>query len=113
MWASTMDPSFVEAARVFAQKILTQGPKDLDGRLAFAFKSATCRAPSAAELQSLRKSCRQQLDRFEAVVRRSDFTAEIFKQHREYGYRRWNRPNGTRWRRRLLQRRRRELPAFP
>ena len=33
------DPTFVEAARVFAQKILTQGPPEHDARLAFAFRS--------------------------------------------------------------------------
>jgi hypothetical protein len=48
------DPSFVEAARVFAQRILTHGPKDFDARLAYAFRAATCRAPSNAELKVMR-----------------------------------------------------------
>ena len=60
------DPTFVEAARVFAQRILTQGPPDLDGRLAYAFRSATCRAPSAAELRVLRHRFGQQQARFRA-----------------------------------------------
>src|SRR5262249_49427461 len=58
------DTTFVEAARVFAQKILTQGPKDLDGRLAFAFRGATCRMPSGAELKVLGDRFQFQLDRF-------------------------------------------------
>jgi hypothetical protein len=58
------DPTFVEAARVFAQKILTQGPKDLDGRLAFAFRGATCRTPSGAELKVLRHRFQLQHVRF-------------------------------------------------
>jgi hypothetical protein len=60
------DPSFVEAARVFAQKILTQGPPEHDARLAFAFRGATCRLPSDAEMKILRERYRQQHDRFEA-----------------------------------------------
>src|SRR5207249_11990377 len=60
------DPTFVEAARVFAQKILTQGPKDLDNRLTFAFRSATSRPPSESEMKVLRQRFQSQLDRFQA-----------------------------------------------
>jgi hypothetical protein len=60
------DPSFVEAARVFAQKILTTGPKDLDARLAFAFRSATCRQPSNVELKRLRNDFRYLHTRYQA-----------------------------------------------
>ena len=60
------DPTFVEAARVFAQKILTDGPKEHEARLAFAFRKATCRAPSAAELKVLRHRFEQQRVRFAA-----------------------------------------------
>jgi hypothetical protein len=58
------DPTFIEAARVFAEKILTQGPKDHDERLAFAFRSATCRFPNHAELKVLRARYKLQYDRF-------------------------------------------------
>ena len=60
------DPTFVEAARVFAQRILTQGPKEHDARLAFAFRTATCRAPSETELKILRHRFEQQRARFAA-----------------------------------------------
>jgi hypothetical protein len=60
------DPTFMETARVFAQKILTQGPNDRDGRLTFAFRCATCRPPSEAELNVLRHRFKQQMDRFTA-----------------------------------------------
>jgi Protein of unknown function (DUF1553)/Protein of unknown function (DUF1549)/Planctomycete cytochrome C len=60
------DPTFVEAARVLAQRVLTQGPKDLDGRLVFAFRAATCRLPNDPELQVLRRRYRSQFDRFQA-----------------------------------------------
>jgi hypothetical protein len=60
------DPSFVEAARVFGEKTMTQGPPDLDGRLNFAFRSATCRLPNDKELTVLRQRYKQQRDRFNA-----------------------------------------------
>jgi len=58
------DPTFVEAARAFAQRIFTDGPKDHDSRLAFAFRSATCRAPTADEMNVLRHRFAQQIARF-------------------------------------------------
>ena len=60
------DPSFMEAARVFAQKILTHAPPDLPGRLTYAFRAATCRPPNDAELRVLQWRYQQQLDRFAA-----------------------------------------------
>ncbi|HZZ76923.1 MAG TPA: PSD1 and planctomycete cytochrome C domain-containing protein [Gemmataceae bacterium] len=60
------DPTFVEAARVFAQHLLTHGPRDHDARLALAFRSATCRAPTAEEMTVLRARIQQQLVRFRA-----------------------------------------------
>jgi hypothetical protein len=60
------DPSFVEAARVFAQKLLLDGPKDHDARLAFVFRSATGRTPSDLEMQVLRRRFEQQQARYSA-----------------------------------------------
>jgi Protein of unknown function (DUF1553) len=47
------DPTFVEAARVFAQRVLKEGPRDLDSRLRFAFRCALARAPDALEQEEL------------------------------------------------------------
>ena len=58
------DPTFVEAARVFAQKILRHGPKDTDGRLRYAFHSATSRLPRDTEMQVLRRRFGRQRERF-------------------------------------------------
>ena len=58
------DPTFVEAARVFAQKLLTDGPKRTDARLAFIFRKATCRTPSDAEMKVLLHRYEQQRARF-------------------------------------------------
>jgi hypothetical protein len=43
------DVTFVEAARVLAQRVLTTGPRDLDGRVTFAFRTVLARSPTAAE----------------------------------------------------------------
>ncbi len=60
------DPTFVEAARVFAQRILSQGPDDLDGRIAFAFRCAVARTPTAQEAKALKARYETQLARFQA-----------------------------------------------
>jgi hypothetical protein len=62
--ATLNDPTFVEAARVFAQKILTQGPQNHDARLVHAFRAATGRTPEDAELNVLRQRFQQQHARF-------------------------------------------------
>ena len=47
------EKSFVEAARVFAERIMRQGGEDLDRRLPFAFKTVLARAPSDPEKKIL------------------------------------------------------------
>src|SRR5437762_12733138 len=47
------DPTFVEAARVFAQKVLTEAPANPDGRIIYAVRSALARDPAPAELRVL------------------------------------------------------------
>jgi hypothetical protein len=60
------DPTFVEAARVFAQRILADGPADVDGRLSFAFRTALARAPEPEELAVLRTRYEKQHKHFQA-----------------------------------------------
>jgi hypothetical protein len=60
------DPTFVEAARVFAQRILIEGPTDLDGRLTFAFRTTVARRPESAEVAVLRRRYQEQLGRYQA-----------------------------------------------
>ena len=47
------DTTFVEAARVFAERIIKQGGKSPDERLAMAFRMATARHPTARERETL------------------------------------------------------------
>lgn len=60
------DVTFVEAARVFAQRVLSEGPRDLDGRLTFAFRTAVARTPSAAEQTVLRRQYDRLHSRYQA-----------------------------------------------
>src|SRR6516225_2425258 len=58
------DPTFVEAARVFAQRVLIEGPADMDGRISFAFRAALARKPSEREMQVLKKRHQMLLERY-------------------------------------------------
>jgi len=47
------DTIYVEAARKFGERVMTEGGKTPEQRLAYAFRLATARTPSAAELRVL------------------------------------------------------------
>lgn len=47
------DPSYVEAARVFAERIVDCGVETVEDRIRWAFAEAVCRKPGAAELKIL------------------------------------------------------------
>src|SRR5439155_16663323 len=49
------DPTFVEAASGFARRVLTEGPADIDGRIAFAFRAALARKPDEQETRVIKK----------------------------------------------------------
>lgn len=48
------DVQFLEAARKFAERVVTEGGSDVNQQIEFAFRSVTARCPSPAELESLR-----------------------------------------------------------
>jgi hypothetical protein len=73
------DVTYIEAARNFAERMLTEGGGSLDSRLTFAFRLATGRAPAPAELSTVRLSLKKNLLRF----RRSPAAAERFVSHGE------------------------------
>ncbi|MFM9962617.1 MAG: PSD1 and planctomycete cytochrome C domain-containing protein [Planctomycetaceae bacterium] len=60
------DPTYVEASRKFAERILLEGGATLDQRITFAFRLATARRPTPRELTVLRRVFEQQLARFQA-----------------------------------------------
>lgn len=50
------DVTFVEAARVLAQRIMTEGGASVNDRVAFGFRLATSRSPSSVELKILQEN---------------------------------------------------------
>ncbi len=59
------DPTYVEAARAFAGRILSSGGASAEERIEFAFREAFSRAPTAAERETLFAFLRSQLERFQ------------------------------------------------
>jgi hypothetical protein len=72
------DVVYVEAARKFAERMMTEGGTSDDSRLTFAFRLATGRRPTEGELGLLRNSLERNLTRFH----QSD-SAEEFLAHGE------------------------------
>ena len=60
------DPTYVEAARAFAERILAEGGTDSVSRIIWAFHQALSRAPSAEELDLVTKLQSTQLARYKA-----------------------------------------------
>ncbi len=58
------DPTYIEASRVLAVRTLVEGGKDVNARLAYAFRAATARKPSVEEARVLRELLNQQLVRY-------------------------------------------------
>jgi hypothetical protein len=73
------DVTYVEAARRFAERMMTEGGGTPESRLTFAFRLATGRSPTAAELSTLRSSVEKHMARF----RQSPAAAEQFVSHGE------------------------------
>ena len=60
------DVAYVEAARVFAQRVMKEGGKTPSERIAYAFRVATARFPKPAESTILLDAFRQNLDQFKS-----------------------------------------------
>ena len=58
------DPVFVEASRVFAQRIMQEGGDDVLPRLSFAFRLCTARSPRVEELDVLQRIYSKQLAKY-------------------------------------------------
>jgi len=60
------DPTYVEAARKFAERILRQGGSSTAERLAFAFRTVAARQPTQAELDVLARVLKRQQAAYQA-----------------------------------------------
>ncbi len=56
------DPTYVEAARAFAERIVTQGGADISDRLSWAYRQALSRSVRPEEAETLRQIYQQHLD---------------------------------------------------
>jgi hypothetical protein len=60
------DPTYLEASRKIAERMMREGGGAIDERIVFAFHLATARAPSADELKVLRETFDRRLAEFKA-----------------------------------------------
>ncbi len=68
------DPTFIEAARVLAQRMIENGGKTSAGRIVYGFRRVTAREPAHKEIRILQELARTQL---EGYKRRPDDTAKL------------------------------------
>ena len=54
------DPTYLEASRKLAERVLREGPADFAQQLQFLFRTVTCRLPSDRELEVLTRTWQQQ-----------------------------------------------------
>jgi hypothetical protein len=60
------DPVFVEAARVFGQRIMQEGGESVAQKLTFAFRTCVARPPRDRELDVLQRLYAEHLAKFQA-----------------------------------------------
>jgi hypothetical protein len=60
------DPTYVEASRKLAERMLLEGGKTTDDRITFAFRLALARKPAPAELEVLRQIFREDLAKYQS-----------------------------------------------
>jgi hypothetical protein len=63
------DPTYVEAARALAERAITEGGKDGNGRITYAFRLATARKPSPQEVRVLKDLFTKQLAHYRSERR--------------------------------------------
>jgi hypothetical protein len=65
------DPTYVEAARKLAERMMTEGGTNSDERIAFAFRLATARGPSIEEAKVLRETFDRRWVQFRADLEKA------------------------------------------
>ena len=66
------DPQFVEASRLLAERMMTEGGENLESQISFAFKAATARTPKEQEIQLLSELYMEEFEAFQAEPARAD-----------------------------------------
>jgi hypothetical protein len=71
------DVTYVEASRKLAERMIAEGGREAEGRIAYAFELATARPPKDSEMAILRGA----LDKFQARYRNDSTSAERLLSH--------------------------------
>jgi len=75
--AALNEPTLLEAARVFAQRVLTEGGKDAETQLDFAFRTCLSRAPTQIEQTRLLAFLDQQMKSFRRDARDAETLTNV------------------------------------
>ena len=71
------DPTYVETARIFAERILREGGKDAKARITFAFQEALHRAPQSRELELLTAVATKHLNQYRGDAAAADALLKV------------------------------------
>jgi hypothetical protein len=77
------DPTYVEASRKFAERILKEGSGDIASRIAFATKWALSRPPKLQEVQVLTAIYRKQFSRFRLDTKAAEALLSVGESPRD------------------------------
>jgi hypothetical protein len=66
------DPTFVEAARVLAERTMKEGGETVEKRLEFAFRRAVARPPAVAEMKVLKETLDRQAEIFKKDPKKAE-----------------------------------------
>ena len=77
------DPTYVEASRKFAERILQEGGATLDERLTFAFRHVVARAPTERERKLLRQLVEEQLADYRRRTDKAEALLKVGESPRE------------------------------
>jgi hypothetical protein len=77
------DPTYIEAARLLAQRMLTEAGAEPEGRVEWAFRAATSRRPDEEERQRLVKNLDAQLDYFRGHPEEATRLLAVGRRHRD------------------------------
>ena len=71
------DPTYVETARIFAERILREGGKDAKARIAFAYQEALHRVPQPRELELLTAVVAKHLNQYRGDAAAADALLKV------------------------------------
>ena len=71
------DPTYVESARIFAERILRESGKDAKARITFAYRQALHRNPKARELELLTAVAAKHLKQYQGDAAAADALLKV------------------------------------